>query len=317
MNFGFYLPIGGPLAEAGALASLARRGEELGYGFLSTGDHLIAPRQIRSRYPYSDSGEYGNALSFLDQPTLLSFMAAATSRVRLLTGVLVVPYRSPIHTAKVLATVDVLSGGRLTVGCGVGWMREEFEILRVPPFEQRGAATDEYIQVFRELWTSDDPEFHGDYCDFSGVVFEPKPLQKPHPPIWIGGESRPAIRRAATLGDAWFPIGTNPANPLETLQQLSNGLDLLRQYADAAGRDPASVDVAYAVGWPVGEGPDGGERLLTGPMSKVESDMAELEALGVRHLLVSLSGATVRESIERMEAFAEEVFPLASPEHGG
>ena len=130
MNFGFSVPIGGVLATGGALASLARRGEELGFGFLSTGDHLIAPRQIRSRYPYSVSGEYGNALSFLDQPTLLSFVAAATSRVRLVTGVLVVPYRSPIHTAKVLATVDVLSGGRLTVGCGVGWMREEFEILQ-------------------------------------------------------------------------------------------------------------------------------------------------------------------------------------------
>ena len=149
MDFGFSVPIGGVLATGGALASLARRGEELGFGFLSTGDHLIAPRQIRSRYPYSVSGEYGNALSFLDQPTLLSFVAAATSSIRLVTGVLVVPYRSPIHTAKVLATIDVLSGGRLTVGCGVGWMREEFEILDVPPFEERGAVTDEYIRVFR------------------------------------------------------------------------------------------------------------------------------------------------------------------------
>ena len=161
MNFGFSVPIGGALATGGALASLARRGEELGFGFLSTGDHLIVPRQIRSRYPYSDNGEFGSAASFLDQPTLLSFVAAATSSIRLVTGVLVVPYRSPIHTAKVLATIDVLSGGRLTVGCGVGWMREEFEILGVPPFEERGAVTDEYIRVFRELWTSDDPEFHG------------------------------------------------------------------------------------------------------------------------------------------------------------
>ena len=317
MDFGFTVPIGGVLATGGALASLARRGEELGFGFLSTGDHLIAPRQIRSRYPYSVSGEYGNALSFLDQPTLLSFVAAATSSIRLVTGVLVVPYRSPIHTAKVLATIDVLSGGRLTVGCGVGWMREEFEILDVPPFEERGAVTDEYIRVFRELWTSDDPEFHGAYCDISGVVFEPKPVQRPHPPIWIGGESRRALKRAATLGDCWFPIGTNPGHPLETLPQLREGVGRLRRYAEEAGRDPASLDVAYAMGWPVGDGPDGGGRLLTGPMSKIESDLAELEALGVRHLSVGLTGGTVRESIERMEAFAEEIFPLASPEHGG
>ena len=196
-------------------------------------------------------------------------------------------------------------------------MREEFEILQAPPFEARGAVTDEYIRAFIELWTSDDPELHGDYCDFSGVVFEPKPVQKPHPPIWIGGESRPAIRRAATLGDAWFPIGTNPATPLETISQLASGIDLLRRYAEEVGRDPASVDLAYAVGWPVGESSEGGDRLLAGPMSKVESDMAELEALGVRHLLVSLSGGTVRESIERMESFAEEVFPLAPSKHGG
>ena len=317
MNFGFSVPIGGVLATGGALASLARRGEELGFGFLSTGDHLIVPRQVRSRYPYSDNGEFGSAASFLDQPTLLSFVAAATSSIRLVTGVLVVPYRSPIHTAKVLATIDVLSGGRLTVGCGVGWMREEFEILDVPPFEERGAVTDEYIRVFRELWTSDDPEFHGAYCDISGVVFEPKPVQRPHPPIWIGGESRRALKRAATLGDCWFPIGTNPGHPLETLPQLREGVGRLRQYAEEAGRDPASLDVAYAMGWPVGDGPDGGGRLLTGPMSKIESDLAELEALGVRHLSVGLTGGTVRESIERMEAFAEEIFPLASPEHGG
>ena len=224
MNFGFSVPIGGVLATGGALASLARRGEELGFGFLSTGDHLIAPRQIRSRYPYSVSGEYGNALSFLDQPTLLSFVAAATSSIRLVTGVLVVPYRSPIHTAKVLATIDVLSGGRLTVGCGVGWMREEFEILDVPPFEERGAVTDEYIRIFRELWTSDDPEFHGAYCDFSGVVFEPKPVQRPHPPIWIGGESRRAHQAG---GDPWetdgSPSGPTLANPLETLPELARG----------------------------------------------------------------------------------------------
>ncbi len=312
MEFGFSLPIGGPLATANALTSLARRGEELGFGFLSTGDHLIVPRRVASRYPYNASGEFGSASSFLDQPTLLSFVAAATSRIRLVTGVLVLPYRNPVHAAKVLSTIDVLSGGRLTVGCGVGWMQEEFDALNTPPFEQRGAVTDEYIRVFRELWTSDAPEFHGDYCDFSGVVFEPGPVQRPHPPIWIGGESRRALKRAAALGDGWFPIGTNPAHPLETLSQLRRGVDRLRRHAEEAGRDPAALDVAYAVGWPVGGGPDSSGRLLAGPASKVESDLADLEALGVNHLSVGLTGGTVQESVERMEAFAEGVFPLTA-----
>lgn len=317
MDFGFSLPIGGALATPGVLGALARRGEELGFSFVSTGDHLIVPTQVKSRYPYSETGEFGDASSFLDQPTMLSFLAAATSTIRLVTGVLVVPYRNPVHTAKVLATIDLLSNGRLTVGCGVGWMREEFEALGAPPYEQRGTATDEYIRAFIELWTSDEPQFHGRYCNFSDVIFDPKPTQKPHPPIWIGGESPRALKRAAALGDAWFPIGTNPQHRLTTLSELRQAVDQLYEYAEDSGREPTDIDVAYAVGWRVGDETamdvDRHDRLLTGPINRVEADLAALDAIGVHHLSVGLVGGSVVDSIEAMERFAGEIFPLCTP----
>ena len=149
----------------------------------------------------------------MEQLTLLTFLAGVTSTAKLLTSVMVVPHRPPVLTAKVLATIDVLSKGRLIVGCGVGWMREEFEAIGAPAYDKRGAVSDEYIRAFKELWTSDNPTFAGTYCSFANVAFAPKPLQKPHPPIWVGGESPVALRRAGRLADAWYPIGSNPRVP--------------------------------------------------------------------------------------------------------
>ena len=137
MDFGFTIPTRGPLANPEAISTLARRGEELGFGFLAVSDHVIIPNSIRSLYPYSPTGEFGTDGSCMDQLSLLSYLAGITTRIKLLSSVMVLPHRNPLLAAKMLATVDVLSGGRLTVGCGVGWMREEFEVLETPPV--RGA----------------------------------------------------------------------------------------------------------------------------------------------------------------------------------
>ena len=189
MEFGFTLPNSGPLASPENLAILARRGEEMGFDVIGVGDHIVMPKSISSRYPYSESGDFPAGGECLEQPTLLSFVASHTSTARPLTSVMVLPYRSPVFVAKMLATIDVLSRGRLIVGVGVGWMREEFGALGSPPYDERGAVGDEYINAFKELWTSDDPAFEGKYCSFRGISFAPKPVQKPHPPIWVGGES--------------------------------------------------------------------------------------------------------------------------------
>ena len=151
----------------------------------------------------------------------MSFLAGITSSAKLLTAILVLPNRPPILAAKMLATIDVLSKGRLIVGCGVGWMREEFEALGSPPFEKRGAVANEYIRVFRELWTQDNPTFEGTYCRLANVEFAPKPVQKPHPPIWTGGESAPALRRAGRLADGWFPFTQDVHVPLGNPKQFA------------------------------------------------------------------------------------------------
>ena len=149
------------------------------------------PRDIASRYPYSESGEWAarTAGECLDQLAALAFLAACTERLRLLTSVMVVPQRHPVLTAKMLATIDVLSAGRLIVGCGVGWLKEEFEAVGAPDFAERGRVTDEYLDAFKVLWTADDPVYRGQHAQFENIMFLPKPVQKPHPPIWIGGES--------------------------------------------------------------------------------------------------------------------------------
>ena len=142
------------------------------------GDHILVPREVNSPYPYTSDGRFhgGDAAEYLEQLTLLTYLAGITSAIRLVPSVMIVPYRNPLLAAKILATLDVLSGGRLTLGVGVGWMEEEFEALDAPPFEERGAVTNEYLQAFKELWTSDEPAFEGKYCRFAGAKAPPSHL---------------------------------------------------------------------------------------------------------------------------------------------
>src|SRR6185437_2121085 len=223
MQIGFSLPTRGPLSSPENLATLAQRAEEMGFDIISVSDHVVIPRAIGSRYPYSASGEFSGDPSgaCLEQLTMLTFIAASTKRIRLLTSVMVVPQRPPVLTAKQLASLDALSNGRLIIGIGAGWMREEFEALGAPSFDERGTVTDEYLRAFKELWTNDDPAFDGSYTRFHNIAFAPKPVQQPHPPIWVGGESAAALSRTARLGDAWYPIGSNPRHPMQTVEQLS------------------------------------------------------------------------------------------------
>ena len=313
MEFGFTIPTRGPLASPEAISTLATRGDELGFGFLAVSDHVIIPNSIRSLYPYSPTGEFGTDGSCMDQLTLLSFLAGITTRTRLLSSVMVLPHRNPLLAAKMLATVDVLSGGRLTVGCGVGWMREEFEVLETPPYEERGLVGDEYIRAFRELWTSDSPEFDGKHVKFSDVTFAPRPVQQPHPPVWIGGESPPAFRRAGRLGDAWYPIGSNPKFTIRTPAQYAEAVDRIRGYAERAGRDPDSIDLAYSVAGtaiPASSAQPTERRPFTGAPSDVASDIASFREVGVRHMRIGLEADRLSEMLDNLEAFAADVMPL-------
>src|SRR5467141_3709336 len=232
MQFGFGAPVSGPLSTPDSLVRITVEGEAMGYDYATISDHVVIPRDIEAKYPYSDTGEFpGRAGGDRhEQLTTVAFIAAKTSKLRLVTSVTVVPHRAPVVTAKTLATIDVLSEGRFTWGIGVGWCKEEFEAVGTEPFEERGAVTDETILVCRELWSNENPSFNGKYAKFSNVFFQPRPVQ-PRIPVWVGGESGPAMRRTARLGDAWYPIGTNPRNRLDTLQRLEAGFERIGKMA--------------------------------------------------------------------------------------
>ena len=313
MQIGFSAPTAGPLSSLDNLTRLCTGAEELGYAYGTFSDHVVIPTDISSPYPYSASGEFVNAGTGERNEQLieLAFVAARTSKLRLVTSVMVVPHRPAVLAAKQLATIDTLSGGRVTLGIGAGWMKEEFEALGLPAFEARGKVTDEYIAAFKELWTKDRPRFAGSYVKFDKITFAPKPSQKGGIPIWVGGESGPALRRTAKYGDAWYPIPNNPAFPMDSLKRVGAAIDRLRQLTAEAGREPKSVGVTirfprYGTGLSDKAG-DGERRLFSGSARDIAGDIKALEALGVGAIDTGFDGATVPEILASMKRFNDEV----------
>ena len=308
MTVGCTLRHEGALATPDALRTLARRAEELGFDHLWVGDHLVRPVQITSPYPYSASGAFGDERPFCEALTMLSHLAGCTQNIKLGTFVLILPYREPIFTAKIISTLDYLSGGRVILGVGVGWMEEEFLALGFDTFRQRGAVTDEHIRIYKELWTQDDPQFQGRFSQFSGFKFSPKPVQKPHPPIWVGGHSAAAIKRAATLGDGWLPVGLRPPAGLEP-EEMADLVDLLRDTSEAAGRPREVVDVVFSATVSFDSPSGGARRTLTGSAEAIGADIVLYQQVGVEHFVFSFQGDEVEQVLENMERFAKEVRP--------
>ncbi len=316
MDYGFALPGTGKLATPEALTILAQRAEELGFSYIGVGDHVVLPRDVKSKYPYTETGVWPTGISrgWLEHLIVLSFLASRTTTIRLLTTVTILPYRGPIYTAKALATIDFLSGGRLIAGIGAGWMREEFEALGAPLFEERGSVSNEYVRAFIELWTKDDPKFKGKYVQFSDIYFEPKPIQKPYPPIWVGGESTPAMKRASQIGNVWYPTGNNPRFPLHTPKQFKAAVERIHRYAEESHRDPSEVGLGYSAGFyndREAQHLSTGERVaFTGTPEQIADDISVFSELGVRDLMVRFRGNTIEEWFERMELFIYEIKPL-------
>ena len=320
MKYGIMLPSRGDLALPNNIIPIARKADELGFSVMLFPDHIVMPNDVDSPYPYTQSGIFPatDTNEATDQLTMLAFLAGQTESIRLVTSVMIVPHRPPVLTAKILSTIDVLSKGRLTVGVGVGWLQREFAALQTPPFEERGAVTDEYIRIFKELWTSESPSFDGTYCSFSDLSFLPKPVQKPHPPIWVGGESRRALRRAAELGDGWQPIGTNNQFPLADPDQLVAAMQRLDRYVERAGRPQGSVEVIcrmHGYSLETGGGPDSsGRPTFTGGAGRIASDIRRYEDMGVSHLIaafvpVAQLASSQEEMMRDMEELADQVWP--------
>lgn len=311
MRYGFYLPTRGAMATRAAVLALARAGEACGFSSAMIADHVVFPTASRSRYPYTVSGEHPSEGDALEQLTMLGVVAGATERLRLVTSVMILPYRHPVLTAKMLASLDVLSGGRLTVGVGVGWLEEEFEALGAPAFAERGQVADEYLQAFRALWTRSPASFEGQYCRFRDIRCEPAPLQRPHPPIWVGGHSLAALRRTARYGNGWHPVGAIAAVPLPA-DEMVRKLATLKRLTEAEGRDFSDLAISYKAPLydvAVAE-PDGGRRPFSGTPAEVAGDIRRFAAIGVHELVFDFRAAGLEESLARIRRFAAEVAPL-------
>ena len=306
MRFGFYLPTRGRTAEPHAIETMVAHGEALGFSSVVVADHLVFPVTIHSRYPYTVSGAFPGQGDALDQLSLMAFVAGKSRRLRLISSVMILPHRNPVVTAKMLATIDVLSGGRVTVGVGVGWLREEFQALGAPDFDRRGAVSDEYLRIFKTLWTQDPASFRGEFYSFEALRCLPHPTQKPHPPIWVGGHSKVALRRVARLGDGWHPVGATPAVPLRP-PEMRASLDELRRLADAERRDFAALTISFkAPLYDPGQGVDGGadRRPFTGSTQAIADDIGIYAGLGVSELIFDFRAETLTESLDRMAHFA-------------
>ena len=311
VKFGVRIPNTGPLATLQHILAEAQEAERLGFDALWLSDHLVGPTTVRSPYPFTTSQVYpGNpAAPILDPLIVLGFLAATTSRPTIGVNTLILPYRDPIVTAKQVLTADVLSGGRVVLGVGVGWMEEEFVALGVPPFSERGKVSDEYIRAFRELWTAENPRFEGHYVRFAEMTFEPKPGRPGGIPIEVGGHSQAALRRAATLGDGWQAWTLGPAH----LGQL---VARLRQIAEEAGRDPGALRIQVTQAFrivgsradrevPLNEG-DGFEP-IRGSVAEIVDAVGEYARVGVDEIGLLLRGGSPEQRAEFYREFAEEI----------
>lgn len=292
MKYGAFLPHIGPLARGDVVTNIrmtAQTAEALGFDSVWAADHIVIPQQISSRYPYTATGAFpmDPTEPLLEPLSVLSFVAACTTKVRLGTAVLVLPHRNAVVTAKTVATIDVLSHGRVILGVGVGWMEEEFNALNAS-FAQRGPLSDEAVAVMKELWTSEHPHFEGKFHRFPEVACEPRPVQKPHPPIWIGGHTGPALRRIVEYGDGWAAVVFNP-------QEFAERLDKLKEKAAKAGRDLSKITLCVS---PRGKRP---EAML--------EDIPRYQELGATYLYLAFFNfaRSYTEMANMMEQFARDV----------
>jgi len=296
MKFGVWIPNCRHLATPDIIRGTAVRAEQLGYDSVWVSDHVVVPD--------ANVANFGEAI--FDPLVTLAVVAGATSRVGLGTTVLIVPYRNAVLTAKMVSSLDALSGGRVILGIGAGWVAAESAMLGVP-FAERGAMTDEYLRAMQELWTSPAPTFAGKYTRFSGLKFAPRPLQQPHPPIWVGGHSRAALRRTVAVGAAWHPINRPP-------DELRAGRTELARLAAEAGRAaPPAITLRNDVrvlrpGQATPPSAHGG-RVLAGDPAALIEQIGELAGCGVEHLVLEFLSEDGPALVEQMEAFAARVRP--------
>ena len=309
MQIGLSIP---RLPDAQGIRRFVQRAEELGFESVLAGDHVLLPTGGTNQYPYTADGSFSRPADepFLETMTMLGYMAACTDTIKLGSTVIILPYRNPLVQAKMFASLDVLTDGRMICGVGVGWLEKEFDTLGVP-YAERGPMSDEFLEIFKTLWTQAHPEFHGNYYDIEGIQFYPKPVQQPHIPIWVGGHSRPALRRVARYGDCWHTTRQTP-------DFVAQNLPYLREQAERAGRDPASISISLkrSLHFTDLDAAEEEASVRTGGVviattQEVIDDVYYCRELGINQLTYDFRVDGLDAGIRVMEHLAAEVLPVA------
>ena len=306
MKFGICLPIRLSL-EAKDNVDIAKSAEILGFESIWVSDHVVMPEK--------HLGSFSEV--FYDPFMLLSYIAAETSTIMLGTSVIILPYRNPVVVAKMIATLDVLSEGRVIFGVGPGWMREEYDALSVP-YEKRGARTNEYIEAIKELWINDEPSYEGEFCSFSNIKFYPKPVQKPHPPIFIAGASDYAIKRAVEYGEGWQPTWVSP-------EDVKEGIFKLKNIANEKGRDLNGFTYSVRNRLDIVDGntelnkdnsSEGNDPpfLLRGTVSEITESIIQYKSLGVSHMVLDPECDRLEDIFKTLETISREIIPAINDE---
>jgi probable F420-dependent oxidoreductase len=306
MKFGVFLPISGRAAGPKTLMDAARQAESLGYDSVWCADRIIIPWEIKTPYPYSEGQTFivPPDRPFFEPLTCLAFLAGCTEKIALGISVLVLPYRHPLYWAKIATTIDHLSNGRLILGVGVGWMKEEFEALGAN-FAARGELSDEQLDLLKILWREEHAKFSGRHYRFHDIAFSPKPLQQPRIPIWVGGEGTCAQRRAGEYGDAWFPYFVRM-----TPRELARRFDNVRRSAQKAGREPDQIRLNCCLPIELSREPlPQEEDRLRGSVEQVGQALAGYDKIGVGHIALQFMVPHWPERTEQIARFAREVMP--------
>src|SRR5215510_710042 len=308
LMFGLGVGIYGRLATRDHILELAALAEASGLESLWVADHVIFPVTLTSAYPYSATGTF--PLDMTQEPLLeplatMGVLVGATQRVRIGTAVLVMPYRHPVLLARMLVTLDVLSGGRMMLGAGVGWLAEEFAALGARPFAARGRVTDECIEIVKRLCQGGEVTFQGEHYQLDPIVSRPGSVQRPHPPILIGGTSNVALQRVARLGDGWVSTGLRP-------ERLRARLSTLDKVCQAHGRRLADLSLNHKLFISVGEartGADGSRDAGTGSQADILDDLRRLVELGYSRVIVRYRGNDAEEQRRQLRIFIDNIIP--------
>jgi len=301
MKLGFALPNVGPIATPEAVTQVAQRAEALGYHSLWTIERILWPVKPQTPYPVTSDGmlpePYKHVLDPLDA---LTFAAAQTKKITLGTSVLDMPYYNPILLARRLSTIDFLSNGRVRVGLGLGWSKDEMDATGAD-MKVRGARADEFLQVLKAIWTTNPAEFHGKFFNLPKSYIYPKPVQKPHPPIYLAAFAPPAMKRLATMADGWNPV----AVPIAGMAQM---FESIKQMAKEAGRDPSSLAMVVRANLEVTEKPLGNDRMIfTGTLDQIAADVKECGKIGASELFFDPTFAAGGQSLERWLQLLEQL----------